>query len=137
MFPSHTYVLIAEDSAVVRGLIKSQLSQLGFKNVVEAEDGLVALKKIQEKQNEEDKIQLVIADWHMPNLSGLDLLVHIRSAAETKSIPFLMITGDQELSLVTLALSSGADDFVVKPVSEALLQERLKAIWERINKQDF
>jgi two-component system chemotaxis response regulator CheY len=134
MFPTNINVLVAEDSITIREILKMQLSKMGYQNVVESIDGLQALETLQKNQSEGKAIHLIIADWHMPNMSGLDLLVHVKSDPQFETIPFLMVTGDQELSLVALAISNGADDFIVKPVTSDVLHERMSAIWQRVNK---
>lgn len=132
MFPSDSHLLIVEDSMALRTLIKRNLGNLGFKNVIEAEDGIDALEKLKSIYAEGKQVSLIISDWNMPNMSGIDLLVKVKSNPQFERIPFLMCTCESEISLVTLAISNGADDYIIKPVSEESLSERMCAIWDRL-----
>src|SRR4051812_21170440 len=112
MFPKDIKILIADDSAAVRTLIRRMMTNLQYTKIREAEDGSRALQIVEEMYSKGEKLDLIISDWNMPNMSGLDLLVRLKSDAQFSDISFLMITYENELSLVTLAISSGADEYI-------------------------
>jgi two-component system chemotaxis response regulator CheY len=78
-------VLVVDDFATMRRIIKGVLKQLGFSDIIEAEDGDIALKVLQK-----EKVGLIVSDWNMPNMTGLDLLKAVRSDDKLKATPFLM-----------------------------------------------
>ena len=80
-------ILVVDDLAPMRHVIKGILKQLGFKNIIEVEDGTEALRALKK-----EKFGLTLADWNMPNMNGLDLLKAVRSDETLKDIPFLMVT---------------------------------------------
>lgn len=110
--PNDIKILLVEDSAIMRTIQVRTLNKLGFNNIVEAEDGEVAVKKIQE---EEDGFDLIISDWNMPNKDGLELLIWLRSNKKYKSIPFLMATGQGDMKQEQRAIEAGVSSFVAKP----------------------
>lgn len=134
MFPIDIKILVVDDTYAARALIRSFLLGLGYKNVFEAVDGLDAIHQMT-KQSEEtasgEGIQLVIADWNMPRMNGLDLLINLKQNSRYDKIPFLMVTAESDVSFVTLALCNGADAFVVKPFDEEILKEKLSLLWKR------
>lgn len=134
MFPTDIQIIIAEDSDASRTFIREILSDLGYKNVVESCDGMEAFEKLEALKQAGKDVDLIISDWNMPRQSGLDLLVRIRSMTEFNTIPFLMTTVDKDLSLITLAISSGADEFVSKPVTKESIETKMKSIWTQLQK---
>jgi len=133
MFSTDTRFLVVDDSPTGRDMVKELLSRLGYSNITEAVDGLDAVESLEKSSNEGKSFNIVIADWNMPRMNGLDLLVYMKQNPKYNTIPFLMFTAESDVSLVTLALSSGADEFIVKPVTEENLLEKLKSIWTKIN----
>ena len=131
MFPKDAPILVVDDSPTARVLVKDLLFRLGFKNTIEAEDGLAALEVIEEVMNQGTEISFVIADWNMPRMNGLDLLVYLKQNQKYSTIPFLMFTAESDVSLVTLAISNGADEFIVKPVTEENLLKKMEIIWKK------
>src|SRR4051812_10623947 len=100
MFSVKSYIMIVDDSAAIRTLINQQLSSLGFKNIIEAEEGTDALAKLDRHYQDKDKdkkskdgnvVSLLIIDWKMPGLNGLELLRKIKQHSSYKNIPVLMI----------------------------------------------
>ena len=132
MFSKDSNILIAEDSTAVRTLLKRQFSSLGYLHIFEAEDGIEALECLNALHDQGKNIHLVVCDWNMPRLSGLDLLILLRTDQKFNALPFLMITYESDIALVTLAIAKGADDYIVKPVTEEILQEKLDFIWKKI-----
>jgi two-component system chemotaxis response regulator CheY len=117
-------VLVVDDFATMRKIIRNILGQLGIKNVDEADDGSTALPKL--KQN---KYDIVVADWNMPKMTGLDLLKAIRADENLKTMPFLMVTAEALKDNIVAAAQAGVNDYVVKPFTAAILEEKLKKIF--------
>lgn len=118
--------LVVDDFPTMRMMIRQCLKQIGFGNVVEAEDGNVALEQL--KRNH---FACVISDWNMPNRSGLDLLQIIRASGDWAKMPFLMVTAQAERTKVIEAVKAGASNYIVKPVCADDLQQKLEAIFTK------
>lgn len=118
-------VLIVDDSLTIRQIIKNELRQLGFMEhqIREAGDGKSASDILANT-----KFDVVISDWNMPKMSGLDLLKHIRSTPKLMDIPFLMLTSEANEENILKALEEGADQYLTKPFKPAMLEETLKKI---------
>ena len=116
-------VLIADNSTAMRKTIKNSLNELGFTDYVEAEDGHAALREVGE-----DPVDLIISDWNMPKMTGLELLKVIRGHDNLKEIPFLMITSEGDYSKITEAVKVGVSQYIVKPFEPEQLQEIVKQI---------
>jgi len=121
-------ILVVDDMATMRRIIKSLLEQLGFKNIDEAEDGQVALKKL--KENSYD---FVITDWNMPNMTGLELVQNIRSDDEIKHLPVLMVTAEAKKENVIAAIKAGVNNYVVKPFTAETLKEKIEKIFDSLS----
>ena len=120
-------ILIVDDYPTMRKIVKNCLTQLGFKNIEEAENGQSALEKL--KSNE---FKFVIADWHMPNMMGLDLLKAIRADDSLKELPFLIITPEtRKEKNIEEAVQAGASQFIVKPLTKSALQNKMEAMFNR------
>jgi two-component system chemotaxis response regulator CheY len=116
-------ILIAEDFATMRRIIKNVLRQAGYQQIVEADDGATALRKLKS-----DDIGLVVADWNMPNMTGLDLLKAMRNDDTLKHIPFLMVTAEAKKDNIIEAIQSGASNYLVKPFTPDMLREKIDQI---------
>lgn len=126
MFDKTTKILVADDMLTMRGIIKKNLSTLGFTSFVEAKDGQEAWEKL-EKAAAEGAVQLVLSDWNMPNMSGLDFLKKVRSDDRFKGLPFLLITAESEQSQIVEAIKAGVTHYIVKPFTAETLKEKLEA----------
>ncbi len=113
-------VLVVDDYALTREMVKSILRQLGFLNVVSVENGAIALKVVKEQE-----IGLVICDWNMPGLSGIAVLRELRSDERYRDTPFLMLTAEAYRENVVEALKAGVTDYVAKPFTAADLSEKI------------
>jgi two-component system, chemotaxis family, chemotaxis protein CheY len=117
-------ILIVDDFSTMRRIVRNILKQLSFNNVDEAEDGDIALEKL--KNGDYD---FVITDWNMPNMTGLDLLKAIRSDTRLKDMPVLLITAEAEKENVVLAAQAGVNDYIVKPFTGDVLQQKINRIF--------
>jgi two-component system chemotaxis response regulator CheY len=117
-------ILIVDDSSTMRRIIGNVVQQLGVSkdDFDEAEDGVEAWKLFQEKNN----YDVVLTDWNMPNMNGLELVKHIRSA--NKTIPIVMITTEGGKGEVITALKAGVNNYIVKPFSAEVLKEKLDGL---------
>jgi len=128
-FPTDIKILTVDDMATMRRIIKSILNQLGYHNVDEAENGKDALAKL--KQN---KYDLVLLDWNMPEMDGITLLKEIRNDPQLKDIPVIMVTAEAKKENVLLAIQSGANNYIVKPFTAETLKEKLDKVYESLNR---
>ncbi len=118
---SNTKVLVVDDFANMRRIIKGILKQLGFNNIVEAEDGSAALKEF--KRN---RIGLILSGWDMPRMTGLDLLKAVRSDENLKDIPFIMVTAQGQKEDILEAAKAGVSNYIGKPFTSETLSETIK-----------
>ncbi|HNZ35625.1 MAG TPA: chemotaxis response regulator CheY [Syntrophales bacterium] len=116
-------ILIVDDFATMRKVIRNLLKQGGFENVVEAEDGVAALKVLKSQQ-----VDFIISDWNMPNMSGLELLKAVRGDDELKALPFLMVTAEALKDNVVAAVKAGVSNYIVKPFTAEVLNEKIEKI---------
>jgi two-component system chemotaxis response regulator CheY len=133
MFPLQTRILIVDDMSSLRDLLKAYLRRIGFRNISEAEDGRIAYQALLAAKAGGAPFELVISDWNMPNLDGLELLKLVRSSNEWKNLPFLLLTTESEKAKVLEAVLANVSNYMVKPVEEDMLKEKLKKVWEKIN----
>jgi two-component system chemotaxis response regulator CheY len=123
-----TRFLVVDDFSTMRRIIRNLLKELGFAHVDEAEDGAVALQKLRH-----GNFQFVVTDWNMPNLDGLGLLQSIRANPSLLHLPVLMVTAEAKKENIIMAAKAGADGYIVKPFSSAILGEKLIRIFDKIN----
>jgi len=116
-------ILIVDDFATMRKVIRNLLKQGGFENVVEAEDGAAALKILKSQQ-----VDFIISDWNMPNMSGLELLKAVRADDDIKALPFLMVTAEALKDNVVAAVKAGVSNYIVKPFTAEVLTEKIEKI---------
>jgi two-component system chemotaxis response regulator CheY len=118
-------ILIIDDYKTMLKIVRNLLNQLGFNKIDEAEDGAAALAKI---QNPENKFDLIISDWNMPEMSGLELLKRVRADERFKSIPFIMVTAESKPENVIVAKKEGVNNYIIKPFNAQTLKEKLTAV---------
>lgn len=120
-------VLVVDDFSTMRRIVRNCLKQLGFENITEAEDGAIALEKL-----ESQEFKLVISDWNMPNMMGIDLLRNVRASEKYKAVPFLMITAEAQKENVLEAAKAGVSNYIIKPFTADQLQVKLEAIFSKV-----
>ncbi|MCF6247317.1 MAG: response regulator [Desulfobacula sp.] len=116
-------ILIVDDFATMRRILKNILKQLGFKNLVEADDGTTAWETL-----EGQRIDLIVSDWNMPKMTGLELLKKVRASDTHKATPFLMVTAEAQKQNVIEAVQAGVSNYVVKPFTAEAISDKLKKI---------
>ncbi len=127
MFDSGIKILVVDDFATMRKIVKNVLQQLGFTNIEEAENGEEALKKLRS-----DKFDFVVSDWNMPVKDGLEMLKEIRADSNLKSTPVLMVTAEAEKSKVIEAIKAGVNNYIVKPFTAETMKQKIEQIYERL-----
>ncbi len=116
-------VLIVDDYKTMLRIIENLLKQLGFKNVAQATDGSMALKMMHE-----GSYGLVISDWNMEPMTGLQLLKEVRADAKLKATPFIMITAESKVENVAAAKEAGVNNYIVKPFNAETLKLKMTAV---------
>jgi two-component system chemotaxis response regulator CheY len=118
-------ILVVDDFKTMRRIVGNLLIQLGFKNIDEAEDGISALIKMEEKQ-----YKLIISDWNMEPMSGFDLLLKIRSSDKPniKTIPFIMVTAESKPENIIKAKQAGVNNYIVKPFNGETLKSKMMGV---------
>jgi len=116
-------VLIVDDYKTMLRIIENLLKQLGFKNVMQATDGSAALKLLRE-----NSCGLVISDWNMQPLTGLQLLKEVRADDKLKTTPFIMITAESKTENVVAAKEAGVNNYIVKPFNAETLKSKMAAV---------
>ncbi|OFZ70946.1 MAG: hypothetical protein A3K03_02850 [Bdellovibrionales bacterium RIFOXYD1_FULL_44_7] len=135
MFADSTRILVVDDMMTMRALIKGQLKGMGFKNFQDAENGQVAFSVLEKAVAANLPIELILSDWNMPVMSGLDLLKKVRATPQYKDVPFMLITAEGEQSQVMEAIKAGVSNYVVKPFTPAAIQEKILAVWKKHHPQ--
>lgn len=121
-------ILVVDDFSTMRRIIKNLLKELGLTNVVEADDGATALPILKQ-----GGIEFLITDWNMPEMTGIDLLKHVRADPKLSKIPVLMVTAEAKREQIIAAAQAGVNGYVVKPFTAVTLKEKIDKIFERLD----
>lgn len=116
-------ILIVDDYKTMLRIIRGLLSQIGFNNVDEAANGAEAIVKLKEKS-----YNLIISDWNMEPMTGLELLQNVRADEKTKTIPFIMVTAESKTENVIAAKQAGVSNYIVKPFNAETLKTKLASV---------
>lgn len=122
--------LVVDDFSTMRRIVRNLLKELGYTNVDEAEDGVVAMQKLTA-----GGFDFVVTDWNMPNMTGIELLKNIRANGALAHLPVLMITAEAKKENIIEAAQAGASGYIVKPFTAATLSEKLGKIFEKLDKK--
>ncbi|ASR44386.1 MULTISPECIES: chemotaxis response regulator CheY [unclassified Luteimonas] len=120
-------ILVVDDFSTMRRIVKNLLSDLGFNNTVEAEDGNSAMAVLRQ-----DAVDLVITDWNMPGMTGIELLRAIRADPKFRALPVMMVTAEAKREQIIEAAQSGVNGYIIKPFTAQTLSEKLGKIFERL-----
>lgn len=131
MFPNTTKFLVVDDFATMRKIIKKVLSELGYTNIEEADDGASALPMIQEAKAKGEPYGFIISDWNMPKMQGIDLLKACKLDPGLKSTPFMLVTAESEQKHIVEAAKAGVSDYVVKPFNSATLKAKMEKVYAK------
>lgn len=116
-------LLVVDDSSTMRRIIKNNLKSIGLDDVVEAENGEGALARLHA-----EKVDMVITDWNMPVMSGLELVTNMRGNPQWQRTPVLMITTMAERDDILKAMQAGVTNYIVKPFDAATLKKKIDQI---------
>ena len=120
-------ILIVDDFSTMRRIIKNLLNDLGFMNIVEADDGNTALPVLKK-----GGIDFLVTDWNMPGMTGIELLKQVRADDKLNSLPVLMVTAEQKREQIVEAAEAGVNGYIVKPFTAQTLKEKMSKIFDRV-----
>lgn len=115
--------LVVDDFSTMRRIVKNILRDLDFKTILEAEDGTAAVQLLASQ-----KVDLIVSDWNMPKMTGLELLKHVRGNDRIRDTPFLMVTAEAQKENILEAVQARVSNYIVKPFTAATLAEKLEKI---------
>jgi len=116
-------ILVVDDSATMRRIIKNSLTNLGYIDLLEAEDGAAAWEIMTKEE-----IQVLVTDWNMPNMNGLELVKKVRAESRYTDVPIIMVTTEGGKTEVITALKAGVNNYIVKPFTPQVLKDKLEAV---------
>ena len=138
-FPPTTRILLVDDQATLRDLVRSQLRTLGYGTraewIKQASSGVEGLKVVQQCFEIQQPIQLVISDWEMPGGAGIDFLNAVRADPRFSTLPFILLTAVNKQEQIMQALQAGVSNYMLKPFSVMTLTEKLQRTWEKVQKK--
>lgn len=136
MFAPTTKVLVVDDMRTMRKLVIGALATANLKTVVEAENGQDALAQVEKAHAEGAPFGLIVSDWNMPVMTGIDFLKKVRAHAEpnVKKTPFLMVTAEAEQKNIIEAVQAGVNNYIIKPFTPAQILDKLTAIYAKVSK---
>jgi two-component system chemotaxis response regulator CheY len=126
-------VLVVDDSKIMRNIVKNHLDDIGYKcYFLEADNGMTALQLLGS-----NSVHLVMLDWNMPQLSGIDFLKKVRVMPQYKTLPIIMVTSESARYSVVEALKNGATDYIIKPINSKNFKEKLSKVdFSKVGKPD-
>ena len=125
--PKNIRVLVVDDQMSMRGLTRYSLEQLGFKTISEAPDGKAGFESAIK-----NPVDLIISDYNMPEMDGLQFLRAVRADPNMRKTPFIMVTGRGDKELVTKAAQAGVNNYVIKPFTVEILKKKIEAVVGRL-----
>ena len=134
MYPPTTKILYADDAPAILGYLENELNSMGYTNIVSAVDGQDALDKLQAATITGKPFELVISDWMMPKLSGLEFLKAAKANANIPPVPFLFLTIEADMQKVWQAIDSGVSGYIVKPLVPGILRRKIEEIYVKHKK---
>lgn len=118
-------VLIVDDDLLCREMLSSLLKEIGFTKVISELDGYRAISAMKRQNAENKPIKMILCDWNMPNMSGLELLDIVRKDTDIATMPFFLVTSNHDKAHIIRALKAGVTGYLVKPMSFKTLREKL------------
>ena len=117
-------LLVVDDSATMRRIIKNTLVRLGYKNILEGANGAIGWEQIDANPD----VEMLITDWNMPEMNGLELVKKVRADERFKDTPIIMVTTEGGKAEVITALKAGVNNYIVKPFTPQILKEKLAVV---------
>jgi len=133
MFKLDTKILVVDDMLTMRKIISKQLKEFGFTNITEADDGIKAWPLIEQAHQIGHPFQLILSDWNMPQMKGIELLAKVRGDEKLKEVPFVLITAESEKTQVIEAVKLQVSNYIVKPFTSDQLKEKLETAHKKHN----
>lgn len=133
MFPKDASIIVADDMASVRTLVKGHLKALGYTFIYEAADGQECLRVMNQRREEGHLMSLVVLDWNMPHMTGIQVVEFMRTSDIFKNVPVIFLTSESERNQVTRAIISGVNQYIVKPFSPKTLEDKMKSVYKSIS----
>ena len=133
MFPPTTRFLLVDDMEPLRRIVRTMLKELGYKEVEEAASAHEAIQALERIPMTGRNIDIILSDWSMPGMTGLEFLQFVRATEGLKSIPFVMITAEGQREQILAAIQAGVSSYLIKPFSLAQFQDKLKGVWIKLN----
>jgi two-component system chemotaxis response regulator CheY len=125
MADSRMNILVVDDFSTMRRIIKNILRQLGYINILEADDGTSAMEVLRSEKGD-----FIISDWNMPQMTGIELLTAVRTSEEWKDMPFLMVTAEGQKEKVIEAVKNRVNNYIVNPFTPETLTEKINKVFE-------
>lgn len=135
MFSLDSQILILDDMPTIRDLVRKQLRSMGFKNITEAQNGQEGWDLLETAYGAAKPFDLVISDWMMPQLRGIELLQMVREDQRFAKLPFVLLTSEADRDQVTEAVLLGVSQYIVKPFSAKVFEEKLLSAFQKHNKK--
>ncbi|MGE0529283.1 MAG: response regulator [Bdellovibrionales bacterium] len=120
--------LLVDDFEIVRVMLRNILVEQGFSAIDEARDGRQAIAKLTDAHSTGQPFDVILCDWNMPEVTGMDVLEYCRSESAYRELPFIMITAEADQASVIAALKAGATDYLVKPIVPEILARKVNKI---------
>jgi len=134
MFAPETRILIVDDMLGMRKLVKDQLIKMGFKNIKEADNGETGYAELMAAAGRGEPYGLVLSDWNMPVLQGIEFLRRVRGMPQFANLPFMLITAEGEFNQVKEAIALKVSEYIVKPFTPATIKAKMEVVWKKHNK---
>jgi two-component system chemotaxis response regulator CheY len=129
MFPRETNFLVVDDMEPLRRVVRSMLRELGYDRVFEAPAASQAVQILEKGASVGHEIEIILCDWQMPGMTGLEFLEFVRTTEQYARLPFVMITAEGQRDQIISAIQAGVSSYLVKPISLGQLEDKLKAVW--------
>ena len=126
------HILVVDDMESVRKNVCNHLKSFGYSKLSEAEDGAIALRTLESMRLLDEPVHLIICDWMMPSMNGIELLSLVRSDPATAKIPFLMVTAEGETQRIVAAIKAGASGYIIKPFTAETLKSKVQSILSKL-----
>lgn len=131
MFPWEMRILIVDDSALSRNVVKAGLNDLGYDNIIEAGNGKLARAALEESIESNTPIEFMFTDLHMPEMGGIELVEWVRTKKEFNNLPIIVLTTSQDKNEVLAIAQLKVTHFMIKPCDVKLLKKRMESAWQR------
>jgi two-component system, chemotaxis family, chemotaxis protein CheY len=134
VFAKDSRILIVDDMNMFRAMVRQSLHTLEYKNLMEACDGTAAFTALKDAVEQQKPFQIIISDWNMPKMKGIDLLKKVRAEEWGRTVPFIMLTAEAERQNIVEAVQSGVDNYIIKPFTVDQMKQKLDQTYEKLHK---